>query len=176
MSVTLHLGVVDVPYAPGEGDPAPKLTKKGRMHKASARRAGKAYQQGYLPKPVTTTGDVAVKLEEKYGVMQAFYEQAEPHIAEAFAHGTAAALEDLLMGSPVSDPFAGVSQEITDAFKVFLSQGTIEEMGIPGVPTKAALERRSSRFKKGRGPAQRPSFIDTGTYENSFTAWVTDEG
>jgi hypothetical protein len=48
----------------------------------------------------------------------------------------------------------------------------MDTLGIPGVPTLAAQEGRSSRFKKGKGKGPRKSFIDTGLYVGSFKSWV----
>lgn len=171
----LHLGVHDVPYTPEGQEAPPKITKKGRVHRTSAKRALRAYQSAALSRSVQTTGDVATQLEEKYGVMQAYVDSAGQALADAVAHGLAGALEDLVMGASITDPFAGAAQEIADGFKTFLSLGVIEDMGVPGVPTRAAIERRSARFKKGAGPARRPSFVDTGAYEGSFTAWFDQD-
>lgn len=42
------------------------------------------------------------------------------------------------------------------------------------IPTMAAVLGLSARFKGKRNPAgRRPSFIDTGLYQSSFRAWVT---
>ena len=141
MTLTLHLGVLDVPYS-------------------------------HSPEG-TTTGDVAEILEAKYHPMEAFVELHLSEIAEDLAQGFQGTLESILMGAPPpSDPFATGTGKIEDRFKQFLSLGEMEALGYPGVPTKAAIERRSSRFKTKRGPAQRPSFIETGQYQASFKAWI----
>lgn len=145
MPVTLHLGVLDVPYADEGG---------------------------------TTTGDVAEWLESKYHVMGVFYANSAQGIADDMAEGMAGTLESLLMGRPVHPDavFDAATTRIKTRFSNFLLSGAIEGLGVEGVPTKASLERRSSRFKKGRAPAARPSFIDTGLYESSFMAWVDAPG
>ena len=62
---------------------------------------------------------------------------------------------------------------IETRFRHFLSQKEMDSLGVPGVPTKAALAGVSHRFKHPYAKrAPRPSFIDTGLYEASFRAWV----
>lgn len=170
---TLNLGVIDIPYAPDGKRPEPKITKKGKVRPGTARRLQRledghdAYWDGE-----TTTAVVAQLLQDKYGLFQVFYDQLEDHIAGAVVHSLEGALEDLYSGAPMHDPYAEVGQEIDAAFRVFLMTAQIESLGIPGVPTKAAIERRSSRFKSKKGPSERPSFVDTGTLEASLKSWI----
>lgn len=161
----LHLGVIEVPYT--NGAPGPKRIRKGRSRRKRA------------PKPnggssgAQTTGDVAEILEAKYHVMETFYDHHEEEIADLFAEGVAGAIEDLVGGAPAHqvDPFAQAAADTEAAFKKYLETEEIADYGVPGVPTKAALQGKSKRFKKGRGP-RRPSFIDTGIYENSAKVWM----
>jgi hypothetical protein len=153
---TLVFGVIDVPYE-NEGAKPKKKPKRGQGSKN--------------PAP-TTTVQVAEILEEKYGVMQAFYDARKNDITQHMIESAEGALETLFMGGPVDDLFAEASQGIQADFRTFLMTAEIETMGIPGVPTKAAQERRSLRFKAKVGPNSRPSFIDTGTYELAFRGWV----
>ena len=78
-----------------------------------------------------------------------------------------------MMGAPVDagSPFAAGESQIENRFKQFLSLREVEKLGIPGVPTKAALAGVSHRFKGKKG-GRRPSFIDTGLYQASFKAWI----
>lgn len=145
----LHLGVVDVPYA------------------NPPRRKGSRARSG-----TQTTGDVAGWLEAKYHVMEVFFESQQRRVAQDLEEGLAGALESLLMGGPpTGQPFASGLSRTEDRFKQFLSRRRIESMGIPGVPTEAALRGVSHRFKNKRS-GRRPSFIDTGLYQSSFKAWV----
>lgn len=150
MTTTLHLGVVDMPYA---HDP------KG-----------------------TSTGDVAEILEVRYHVMEVFFELHRHDIAADLEHSVAGAIEALMQGAPPenSSPFGRAEAEIEKRFKNFLDSQEIERMGIPGVPTQAALDGVSHRFKNPRymkkgkklvKRQRRPSFIDTGLYEASMKAW-----
>jgi hypothetical protein len=151
---TLHLGVVDVPYA------------------NAPRKAGSKAKSG-----TQTTGDVATWLEDKYGVMQTFFELHGDDIAQSLAKSYQGALETVLMGGPTtSDPFGTAQSEIEHQFRNFLLNREMD--GRPGVPTLAAIERasgkrRSNRFKRKRATNAAPvSFIDTSLYENSFTDWL----
>ena len=152
----LVFGVIDVPYE-NEGAKPKKAPRRGKGSKN--------------PAP-TTTVDVATILEDKYGVMQAFYDSRKDDITQHMISSAEGALETLFMGGPVDNPFAEAGQGIQADFRNFLMTAEIETMGIPGVPTKAAQDRRSLRFKSKVGPNSRPSFIDTGTYELAFRGWV----
>jgi len=135
-----------------------------------------AIEVPYAAEGSTTTGDVAQILEEKYGLFSIFYESHQQQIADDLAEGMAGTLESMISGRPV-DPdhvFDAGTVKIEDAFHDFLLSGAVESMGIPGVPTQAALERESSRFKSGKADGPRPSFVDTGTLEAAFKAWIED--
>lgn len=155
----LHLGVIDIPYA----NP-PAEMKKNRTHPAHS--------------PGTeTTGDVATWLENKYHVVEVFYSLYEDQIVDDVANAMGDAVDALMSGAPVDsiDPFSpGALSAIQTRFKQFLSNQEIEGLGIPGVPTQAALDGVSHRHKSGftRGRKRRPSFIDTGLYQASFIAWA----
>lgn len=149
----LHLGVADIPYA---HELAPDVGKRDKV-----------------PGGTQTTGDVATWLEDKYRVMEVFFQEHGGDVAKSLEGSLAGALESLLMGAPASlDGFGEATSEIEAAFKTFLLSGEIERLGIPGVPTQAAIERRSARFKRGKAKRQRPSFIDTGLYEANFIDWI----
>lgn len=165
----LSLGVIDVAYVQND---APK--KAPRDPKRAARRPGphKAHAAKYGD---ITTGDVATILEAKYGVMQAFYTAHQSDVADAIGNSLKGAVESLMMGGPPRlDAFGSGMSKIEDMFKQFLAQKEIERLGVPGVPTEAALHGVSHRFKNPykRRPA-RPSFIDTGLFQSSFKAWIT---
>jgi len=174
VSLTLHLGVIDMPYTSYDGGrKAANPKRRGkRPVKASARKAR-----------TVTTAQVAGWLEDRYHVMEVFYEN-DGGVVELLNESVDLAMEGLLMGKRVEDnPFLEATSEIQSRFKQFLSSGEIETLGIADVPTKAAKEGISSRFKLGRRGGwikrkasefgvRRPSFIDTGLYQSSFMAWV----
>jgi hypothetical protein len=118
-----------------------------------------------------TTGDVAGWLEADYHVMETFYEEYQYRIGQWLADAIADQIQDIADGAPPpGDPFTDGTQKIERAFRQFLSRGEIEAIN-PDTPTQAALEGRSKRRKRTRGP-RRPSFIDTGTYSAAFRAWI----
>ncbi len=119
----------------------------------------------------TTTGDVAEYLEDKYQIMQTFFDRYEREIVDMMSEDMAGQLENLLAGfPPQKDPFAQSMSKIHNLFSAFL---TSQEMnGMPGVPTRRALEGISKRLKNKKGNP-RPSFIDTGTYQGAMMAWVS---
>lgn len=119
----------------------------------------------------TTTGDVAEYLEEKYRIMQTFFDRYGNDIADLMSNDLAAALENMMAGAPMSrDPLAESMSRVHDLFVAFLDNG--EMNGTPGVPTRRALEGISRRFKNKKGDP-RQSFIDTGTYQAAMRAWVS---
>lgn len=140
----LHLGVTDIPYA--------------NEHSVS-------------------TGDVAQWLENRYHLMEVFVEDTGgvEAIAKALEASAGEALESIMLGSNS----AGISltaqaeTDIETEFKHYLSQQRFDGL-IPGVPTQAALKGVSHRFKHpyAKGNPERPSFIDTGTYQANFKVWV----
>jgi hypothetical protein len=160
---TLHLGVIDIPYA--EPPPAPKRAPK------KPRRGRKARSRKYSN---ITTGDVAEILEAKYHVMEHFFELHENEVLSVLEESLEGSLESLLMGAPASiNPFGTGTAKIEDAFKKMLDTKELDGLGYPGIPTQAALMGVSHRFKQPyRRRPPRPSFIDTGEYQASFKAWV----
>lgn len=118
-----------------------------------------------------STGDVAEILERRYHVMEAFADMHKDEIAQAISHALMGALENRMMGAPLPEnPYAQAEEDIKAAFRQFLD---LEDMAgrFEGVPTEAALKGVNHRLKKKRG-IRRPSFIDTGQYQASFTARI----
>ena len=161
----LHLGVIDIPYTSYDGG------KKAANPKRRGKKAAAAPVKGAAR--TVSTAQVARWLEDRYHVMEVFYE-ADGGLADLLTEAVRDAMEDVLMGAPpTATPWLAGTSEIQARFKAFLSNRVIETMGIPGVPTKAALAGYSSRRKKNMAKGKRrPSFIDTGLYQSSFTAWV----
>jgi hypothetical protein len=119
-----------------------------------------------------TTGDVAEILEDKYHVMQVFYEQHKEDVAADLESSLSGQLENMMAGSPPPNkPFGSAESAIEDRFRRFLSEAEMDKLGYPGVPTAAALAGVSHRLKIKKG-SPRPSFIDTGLYESSMVCWV----
>lgn len=168
MTVTLHLGVLD-PVRYTQGPEAPRrAVHKMRKGKAAAYMAPAAGQE--------TVYDVAVILEEKYEILQTFADEYHDEIEKAVAHSVAGAIETLISsGEAPNNPFAGAEAEITEGMKTFLDIHGMD--GKPGVPTQAALKGVNHRLKRpnAKGNPARPSFIDTGTMQASYKAWIDSE-
>lgn len=151
----LHLGVVDVPY-----------TNAPEEKPGGGRRSG-----------TQTTGDVAQWLEDKYSVMQHYVDWDMQNIEQAVENSLAGALETFMQtGKPVGNPLMSATEKIQTNFKAFLTQNVVATLGIPGVPTQAALggtthRKKSAKPSKKRKMKPRPSFVDTGLYRRSFRAW-----
>ena len=147
----LHLGVIDVPYA--QAPPGGRRRKK-------------------VATGTQTTGDVAGWLENRYHVIEHFFELHQEDIAGDLEGSLSGALESLLIGAPASlDAFGAATSEIENRFKKFLTDREIETIGYPGVPTKAAQKGVNRRLKTKKGPP-RPSFVDTGLFMASFKSWI----
>ena len=156
MTIILHLGVLDVPYTSSSD----------------------------------TSGAVAEKLEREYGIMEFFAEQQAAFISEALDKDLSNFLDNMLSGKELkSEPFRGSCQKIEQLFKQSLTDEFMNGHSLKGrpVPTRAALAGVSHRFsdpyfmtrtskKTGKVSKvkrkRRPSFIDTGTYRQSFKAWI----
>jgi hypothetical protein len=63
----------------------------------------------------TTTGDVAEYLEEKYQIMQTFFDRYSNDIADLMAK-TWRSLENMMAGAPPKDPLAESMSRIHDLF------------------------------------------------------------
>lgn len=169
MTLTLHLGVVEFPYSTN-------AAKAPRRVAVRTVKGGKPHAYSAAPAGAQSTGDVAEILEAKYHIMEIFVEEiGADQIAKAVEHSIAGALETMVStgrNSPDWILTAEAEGEIEDAFRYFLSQQEMDGIQ-PGVPTKAALAGVSHRFAHpyAKRPA-RPSFIDTGLYEYSFSVWT----
>jgi hypothetical protein len=108
-----------------------------------------------------TTGRVAEELETDYGIMAYFMDNHGQEVADDTVMAYLTMLETGLADQPLSETPA--------LFRAFLSAKEMD--GSKGVPTKRSLMGYSSRMKKATG-VPRPSFIDTGAYSESFTAWL----
>jgi hypothetical protein len=166
---TLHLGVIDIPYATNVPEAARRVVH--RTHKNGTVETFTAPPSGG-----ETTGDVATILEEKYHVMEVFAEEVGMDlIAQALEHSAAGAIENLLLGAPPEglSLTAEAEGEIEGAFRHFLDQREMDGV-MPGVATEAAKKGVNHRLKHPYAKAnkERSSFVDTGTYQTSFKAWA----
>lgn len=140
------------------------------------------------PQGDITSYDLGMILENKYGLFSNFYKYHEKDILKDIDDTFSKAIDSVMNGdtrSAVGSIF-GVNERITDKLHKFITDREIEQMGIPGVPTEAALlglslrtkgNKRIGKAKKGvkykqvQGP-RRPSFIYSGVFEASLKAWL----
>lgn len=168
----LHLGVADFPYV-NDDQHTEEPVRKGKRRNGSRWR-----RSDVIGGSVSTTGDVAEILEAKYHPMEIFAElHMEDVIVPALMNSVEGAIETLLMGGQGNaevSPFSGAMPVIETAFRTFLDNREMEALGYPGVPTAAAIRGVNHRLKHpyAKGNSRRPSFIDTGTYQGAFRAWV----
>ena len=81
-----------------------------------------------------TTGDAEI-LEDKYHVMQVFYEQHKEDVAVDLESSLADQLENMMAGSPPPNkPFGSAESAIEDRFRRFLSEAEMDRLGYPSVP------------------------------------------
>jgi hypothetical protein len=157
---TLVLGVHDIAYA-GQFHTSSGAVKRGKS------KAQAAYGKG------KTTGDIAQILEAKYHIMRTFVEMNKNDIISAIEKSMVGSVINIVNGQPGPiAPDAQAMSDIENAFKNALSMRAFDGL-IKGVPTAASLGGVSHRFKKpyASRPA-RPSFVNTGLYQSSFTAWT----
>lgn len=152
---TLHLGVIDVPYANYP-------TKSGG-------RKNKKVQSG-----TQTTGDVAEWLENKYHVMRVFYELHKSDIDQVLSDVLRRSFsEALATGRTPKFDMREAMDVLEKMFRRFIDSREMERIGYHGVPTRAAIEGINHRMKDPYTGQRRPSFKDTGLYEQAFKAWMT---
>jgi hypothetical protein len=172
----LHLGVVSIPYV----NDAAHTKPPARKPKRGGRSKGSMWRREDLigGDPISTTGDVAQLLEEKYHVMEHFFQLHEEDIGNALVESRQISLENLLSGAPATDmPFAAGSAQIENMFKeIFLQGKELDKLGYPGIPTKAAKAGVNPRLAHphAKGNPERPSFVASGLYQSSFKAWVEE--
>lgn len=142
-----------------------------------------------VPEPGNLTShELGEILEKKYTVFSAFADNNMQKIADHLSDSVAIAMENLAMGIVPKDIFAPAGEQITQDMKKFISMQEIEKLGIPGVPTQAALDGLTLRTKNGRAPKKvksgqkfkkqygprRPSFMYSGIFEASLKGWVEE--
>lgn len=172
MAFTIHLGVIELPYAAVQPPSTRRAVVKVRRRGGKAGPVQRSMRSANAAK---TTGDIAEILEWKYHVMEIFAQIHEKQIADIIAGHMQDALDNILMGAP---PQANIfpAEGIPELQKMFVRW--INKRGMdgiqPGVPTKAAQMGVNHRMKHPyQRRASRPSFRDTGLYLQAFRAWVS---
>ncbi|MHB1310543.1 MAG: hypothetical protein ACYC3L_00905 [Gemmatimonadaceae bacterium] len=121
----------------------------------------------------TTTGDVAKILEDRYHVMETFYESRRQQVGEWLADSVADAIDGLVKGRNVKPTF-DAEQKIEASFRAYLSAN--EWSGIVPLTQQITAAQMGVSHRKKHPYAsknkERPAFIDTGLYQASFRAWI----
>jgi hypothetical protein len=136
----------------------------------SATRSQRQYGVGMTAK------DVAKELEDKYAIVETFYNMEEDHIVDLIEDAFLEDLEEVMQADKVSRK--GISDEATNQIQERFKQNLLLKKYdgvLGGVPTLAA-QRGVSHLQAHpfTRRAPRPSFVDTGNYMNSFRVWVED--
>jgi len=150
----------------GETSPRRSRRPKGKANKP--KKTKKGTERGI------STGDVAEILEKRYKIMNTFAAINKDLIERELVKSAEMELFALMNGKPVGDEahaFDNACEVIAEDFRQFLNNSEAEHLGIPGVPTQAALDGVNHRLKIMKG-ARRPSFIDTGQYQNAAKVWT----
>jgi len=174
--VKLILGVIDVPYA----NSAPEHVKRVRTISGKKGRAT-AIAAPATPSAFKSTGDVAQILEDKYHIMQTFFDIHKKDIAKAMEESIGEAFETLISRSALSNVSIdrnvrnSTNAAASDIERMFKNAISMREFDgrIKGAPTQASLDGVNHRLKhpySKKNPA-RPSFRDTGLYQASMKAW-----
>jgi hypothetical protein len=141
---------------------------------------------------------VAERLEERYHIMQTFYESRKEKIAQFLADDMAYAIQDLMNGKPIApnrsstftNQYHGISekysisslsygadQRIEAEFRSFIFSNEMQKMSLQaaGAPISAAALKGVNKRKKhpyAQANKARPAFVDTGLYVASMRAWT----
>lgn len=166
----LNFGFENVPYVE-RYSPSSPLTARAKRKPKTMTRAQESYGQG------KTTVQVAKDLEQRYHIVETFYAIEEKSITKMLEEAFAEELEDVkIMARPSAKSISdAVTDKIEAKFRRSLTSRAYDGV-IPGVPTLASLRGVSHlRQHPYAARAPRPSFIDTGLYQRTFRAWVTED-
>ena len=147
-----------------------------------------------VPEPNENGKDIdswqlGVELETRYGLFSNFYKLHQKDINTDIENALNLATKALIEGKTPERAmayFSSAGDAITHKLHNFISLREIENMGIPGVPTQAALEGLTLRTKTGKVikrvrkgmkykqviGERRPSFMYSGVFESSLKAWI----
>jgi len=156
----LNLGFEAYPYTTKSSRTRKVLGKGARIHKGYG--AGK------------NTAEVAQELEEKYKLVETFWEAIEDTVVEKLEDVYADMIEDVLMMQEPSKKAFGdeYTQMIQENFRTFLDK---EEHGIKTAAAARGVSHLLPQPYSKNNPKPRPSFIDTGLYRSAFRAWVEED-
>ena len=160
----LQFGVDSLPYSLRYTQYSPlTMTQKKRRPKTMTR----PQQQYGMGK---TTGIVAEELENKYGIMEAFYTMEEDYIVGEFEKAMVDGLAWGMNGG--SWDYTWDPTPLESMFRRAITGRKFDGV-LRGVPTRAASRGISHlRADPYKQSSARPSFMDTSLYMRSFKAWL----
>ena len=124
----------------------------------------------YGNKQEETTGFVAELLEEKYSVMQTFFDMHDKEIVKDIEDSIAGALENVFAGNKNPNLFAEATGNIEKRFRDYIDA---EEHGIQlkkkEYPKAGARKKR--QYKKVESTT---AFIDSGLYRLNMKSWIEE--
>lgn len=122
--------------------------------------------KGYGGNELGTVEEVALAIESRYGVMGKFVDMNQALIGDQVAAMLVKKLEgNDIHGQPIKPIISSFQEALVN--KKF--DGTTG-----GVPTLASLKGTRWRRNSPHRGKNRPSFIDTESYKNSFTSVIDD--
>jgi len=125
-----------------------------------------------------TSTEVAKQIETNYKLVEKFFELEQNNIMEMLVDAYRKGLEVIMEKQTVAKAVitGGAIEKIEQKFRQDLTESRYDGL-IPGVPTRAAKRGVSHQLAHpyAKGNPQRPSFIDTGTYRDSFTVWIEED-
>jgi hypothetical protein len=146
-----------------------------------------SYSDAHGKSGASDTGTVAEILEQRYHVMETFYESRKEKIAEWLAEAISDQIADIVSGGrPNRDPFYAAMQNIEAEFRAFLDANEMAHIvsslseaerdyfigstgGFTGAGARGVNHRKKKPYSKDN--AARPVFVDTSLYQQSFRSW-----
>lgn len=123
-------------------------------------------------KGATTTGEVAQILEDKYSVMEVFWEAHKEEVIQSVGNALQERIESILQGNrPKSGQVKIDRAEVM--FRQYLNNDEWQSM--KGHVIAAAMGGVNLRKKDKQVKGARPAFIDTGLYQQSARIWLDDK-
>lgn len=156
----INLGFEAIPYTMKSSRTRKVLGKGTRIHPGYG--AGK------------NTADVAQELEEKYKVVEIYWEAIEEMVIEKLEDVYSDSIEEVLsMQKPpkklLGDEYTGL---LETGFRNYLDK---EEHGIKTAAAARGVSHLLPHPYSKNNPKPRPSFIDTGLYRSTFRAWIEED-
>jgi hypothetical protein len=168
----ITFGVIDIPYS-ADASPA-KTAKQVQSEKRNAMRAALG-----VPEVNNTTAEVGQMLEDKYHIMEHFWQAKGNAIVGEMEPALQVAFEDILSGGTpqsLDTVFLQVTGNVFTMFQNFIDLKEMDSLGYTGIPTMAAKKGVNHRLKHpyAKDNPERPSFKDTGVFMAAFRMEVSE--